>query len=142
LDLNLRKRCPSMIDSRLDQGLALSWASKYRLHRSLVRPQYFGATDARLPRTDARRNPVTHRTESRSTPNRPARTFTEEGRMATVRQDPAGAAAGTDGHVTRRRSPQAAMFIGVGGQIGSGWLFAVLAAAGVAGPSAIISACS
>jgi amino acid transporter len=36
-------------------------------------------------------------------------------------------------------SLQAAMFIGVGGQIGSGWLFAVLSAAGIAGPSALIS---
>jgi amino acid transporter len=44
-----------------------------------------------------------------------------------------------DGQFRRRMSLQAAMFIGVGGQIGSGWLFAVLAAAGIAGPSAIFS---
>ena len=44
-----------------------------------------------------------------------------------------------DGHFQRKMSLQAAMFIGVGGQIGSGWLFAVLAAAGIAGPSAIVS---
>ncbi|MGO2035988.1 MAG: APC family permease [Brevibacterium sp.] len=36
-------------------------------------------------------------------------------------------------------SLQAAMFIAIGGQIGSGWLFAVLSAAGMAGPSAVIS---
>jgi amino acid transporter len=36
-------------------------------------------------------------------------------------------------------SLQAAMFIGVGGQIGSGWLFAVLSAVGIAGPSAVVS---
>lgn len=49
------------------------------------------------------------------------------------------AAAPTDGHFQRKMSLQAAMFIGVGGQIGSGWLFAVLAAAGIAGPSAMVS---
>ncbi|MFT3660176.1 MAG: APC family permease [Gordonia sp. (in: high G+C Gram-positive bacteria)] len=36
-------------------------------------------------------------------------------------------------------SLQAAMFIAIGGQIGSGWLFAALSAAGVAGPSAVLS---
>ncbi|MGV9713676.1 APC family permease [Gordonia sp. NPDC003424] len=45
----------------------------------------------------------------------------------------------SDTRFQRRMSLQAAMFIGVGGQIGSGWLFAVLAAAGIAGPSAVIS---
>lgn len=45
----------------------------------------------------------------------------------------------SDGHFKRRMSLQAAMFIGVGGQIGSGWLFSVLSAAGIAGPSSLIS---
>lgn len=39
----------------------------------------------------------------------------------------------------RKMSLQAAMFIGIGGQIGSGWLFAVLSAAGIAGPAAVFS---
>ncbi len=45
----------------------------------------------------------------------------------------------TDAKFERRMSLQAAMFIGIGGQIGSGWLFAALAAAGIAGPSAVVS---
>ncbi|MDA3623907.1 APC family permease [Saccharopolyspora sp. WRP15-2] len=57
--------------------------------------------------------------------------------MASV--DQSHATRSTDEHFKRRMSLQAAMFIGVGGQIGSGWLFAVLSAAGIAGPSALIS---
>ena len=89
-----------------------------------------------------------HQTGALSLPNRSVRTFTEEGLLDTVKkQDPAGtkadAGAGartsTDAHFKRRMSLQAAMFIGVSGQIGSGWLFAVLSTASIAGPSSIIS---
>lgn len=45
----------------------------------------------------------------------------------------------SDAGFKRSMSLQAAMFIAIGGQIGSGWLFAVLSAAGMAGPSAVIS---
>jgi amino acid transporter len=54
-----------------------------------------------------------------------------------------GAALGTlesDDHSLRRSmSVTQLLFLGVGAQIGSGWLFAVLAAAGIAGPAAILS---
>lgn len=45
----------------------------------------------------------------------------------------------SDENFKRSMSLQSAMFIAIGGQIGSGWLFAVLSAAGMAGPSAVIS---
>ncbi|WP_051687775.1 APC family permease [Curtobacterium sp. S6] len=45
----------------------------------------------------------------------------------------------TDIQFQRKMTLQSAMFIGIGGQIGSGWLFAVLSAAGVAGPAATMS---
>jgi len=46
---------------------------------------------------------------------------------------------GADGKLRRTMSLQQVLFLGVGGQIGSGWLFAMLYAAGAAGPAAIIS---
>ncbi|MDF2266194.1 amino acid permease [Streptomyces coacervatus] len=46
---------------------------------------------------------------------------------------------GADGRLRRTMSLQQVLFLGVGGQIGSGWLFAMLYAAGAAGPAAIIS---
>lgn len=45
----------------------------------------------------------------------------------------------SDARFKRSMTLQSAMFIAIGGQIGSGWLFAVLSAAGMAGPSAVIS---
>lgn len=44
-----------------------------------------------------------------------------------------------DRHLRPTMSMTQLMFIGVSSQIGSGWLFAVLAAAGVAGPAAVIA---
>jgi amino acid transporter len=61
--------------------------------------------------------------------------------MTTIEDDDATPSGTTnpDRQFRRGMSLQAAMFMGVGGQIGSGWLFAVLSAAGIAGPSALIS---
>lgn len=44
-----------------------------------------------------------------------------------------------DRSLRRSMSTTQLLFLGVGAQIGSGWLFAVLAAAGIAGPAAILS---
>lgn len=46
---------------------------------------------------------------------------------------------GADGRLRRTMSLQQVLFLGVGGQIGSGWLFAMLYAAGASGPAAILS---
>ncbi|MFJ2116191.1 MULTISPECIES: APC family permease [unclassified Streptomyces] len=46
---------------------------------------------------------------------------------------------GADGRLRRTMTLQQVLFLGVGAQIGSGWLFAMLYAAGAAGPAAIIS---
>ncbi|MFJ9896413.1 APC family permease [Streptomyces sp. NPDC091280] len=46
---------------------------------------------------------------------------------------------GADGKLRRTMTLQQVLFLGVGAQIGSGWLFAMLYAAGVAGPAAILS---
>lgn len=45
----------------------------------------------------------------------------------------------SDRQLRRSMSTVQLLLLGVGAQIGSGWLFAVLAAAGVAGPAAIVS---
>lgn len=44
-----------------------------------------------------------------------------------------------DRHLSPSMSLTQLMFLGVGSQIGSGWLFAVLPAAGIAGPAAVLS---
>lgn len=44
-----------------------------------------------------------------------------------------------DGRLRRTMTLQQVLFLGVGAQIGSGWLFAMLYAAGAAGPAAILS---
>ncbi|MGH3321636.1 MAG: APC family permease [Streptosporangiaceae bacterium] len=44
-----------------------------------------------------------------------------------------------DRHLRRSMSLTQLLFLGVSAQIGSGWLFAVLAAAGIAGPAAAVS---
>ncbi|WP_432180701.1 APC family permease [Streptomyces sp. NBC_00063] len=46
---------------------------------------------------------------------------------------------GADGKLRRTMTLQQVLFLAISGQIGSGWLFAVLTAAGIAGPAAIIS---
>jgi amino acid transporter len=46
---------------------------------------------------------------------------------------------GADGRLRRTMTLQQVLFLAISGQIGSGWLFATLYAAGAAGPAAIIS---
>ncbi|MDQ8705144.1 APC family permease [Streptomyces sp. LHD-70] len=46
---------------------------------------------------------------------------------------------GADGKLRRTMTLQQVLFLAISGQIGSGWLFAVLTAAGVSGPAAILS---
>lgn len=59
--------------------------------------------------------------------------------MSLSKKKAAGTASSSDANLKRTMTLQGAMFLGIGGQIGSGWLFASLAAAAIAGPAAPIS---